>query len=184
MSRAYRIKVKESLKSTISADDEAKCKLDIIQVLPPEQMQQMLEGALAEKGYIQDGKVMKKTLDNGMEVSIDTETGEVTVLVHDCEEVEVEKTKEGYGESRQDDQHLREQVKKELAQEVIAKEKKLQQEITDKLEKELQGLKHELDQVVNRTTAEALKVKAKQLGQIKELTEDVEAGSMTIVVEV
>ena len=34
------------------------------------------------------------------------------------------------------------------------------------------------------TTAEALKQKAAQLGQIKEMTEDPQSGSMTIVLEV
>jgi hypothetical protein len=38
--------------------------------------------------------------------------------------------------------------------------------------------------VVNRVTAEALKRKAASLGQIKEMTEDPQAGSLTIVVEV
>jgi hypothetical protein len=41
-----------------------------------------------------------------------------------------------------------------------------------------------LDQVVNRVTAEALKRKAAQMGRIKEMTEDPQAGSLTIVVEV
>ena len=36
----------------------------------------------------------------------------------------------------------------------------------------------------NKVTADALKVKAAQLGQIKEMTEDPQAGSLTIVVEV
>ena len=33
-------------------------------------------------------------------------------------------------------------------------------------------------------TAEALKIKAAQMGQIKEITEDPQSGSLTIVVEV
>ena len=37
---------------------------------------------------------------------------------------------------------------------------------------------------MNRVTAEALKIKAAPMGQIKEITEDEEAGSLTIVVEV
>ena len=42
----------------------------------------------------------------------------------------------------------------------------------------------QLDQATNRATAKALKQKAAQIGQIKELTEDPESGSLTIVVEV
>ena len=56
--------------------------------------------------------------------------------------------------------------------------------MTDQLEAQLGDLRQELDQAVNRVTAEALKRKAAQLGQIKEITEDPQAGSLTIVVEV
>jgi hypothetical protein len=56
--------------------------------------------------------------------------------------------------------------------------------VTDRLEGQLRDLRQELDQVVNRVTAESLKRKAAQLGQIKEMTEDPQAGSLTIVVEV
>ena len=60
----------------------------------------------------------------------------------------------------------------------------LQKQITDQLEAQLSDLKSELDQAVNRATAEALKQKAAQIGQIKQVTDDIEAGSLTIVVEV
>jgi len=43
----------------------------------------------------------------------------------------------------------------------------MQTKVTDRLEAQLGGLREELDQVVNRVTAEALKRKAAQLGQIK-----------------
>ena len=101
-----------------------------------------------------------------------------------CEEFCEEVVKDGTGHSRQDEKRLKEEAKKGLKDKADKKEKKLQTEATDTLEKELQGIKKEIDQTVNRVTAEALKIKAAQLGQIKELTEDPEQGSMTIVVEV
>jgi hypothetical protein len=67
---------------------------------------------------------------------------------------------------------------------VDARQAKLQKELTDKLEAQLGEVRKELDQVANKVTAEALKVKAKQMGQVKEITEDPESGSLTIVVEV
>ena len=56
--------------------------------------------------------------------------------------------------------------------------------MSSELEAALGDISAELDQVVNRVTAEALKQKAGQLGQIKEITEDAENGSLTIKVEV
>ena len=46
------------------------------------------------------------------------------------------------------------------------------------------AMRKELDQAVNRVTADALKEKAAQIGQIKSLSEDAATGSMTIVLEV
>ena len=51
-------------------------------------------------------------------------------------------------------------------------------------EAQLGDIRAELDRAVNRATAEALKQKAAQIGQIKQITDDEEAGSLTIVVEV
>ncbi len=56
--------------------------------------------------------------------------------------------------------------------------------MTDRLEGRLADLKTELDQAVNRVTAEALKRKAASMGRIKEIADDPESGSLTIVVEV
>ncbi len=60
----------------------------------------------------------------------------------------------------------------------------MQTDVTDRLEGKLCDLRSELDQVANRVTAEALKIKAARLGQIKQMTEDAQSGSLTIVLEV
>jgi hypothetical protein len=52
------------------------------------------------------------------------------------------------------------------------------------LEGHLSDLQKELNEAVNRVTAEALKQKAAQIGQIKEVTEDPQSGSLTIKLEV
>ena len=48
----------------------------------------------------------------------------------------------------------------------------------------MEDVRKDLNDAVNSITREALKRKAAQLGQIKEMTEDPEAGSLTIKVEV
>ncbi len=79
---------------------------------------------------------------------------------------------------------LREELQRDLEKQAAEKETGLQTQVTDRLEAQLGGLRQELDEAVNRVTAEALKRKAAQLGRIKEITEDPQAGSLTIVVEV
>ncbi|MGE3803335.1 MAG: hypothetical protein AB7K24_01535, partial [Gemmataceae bacterium] len=129
-----------------------------------------------------------KRLEGNIKVSVDVESGTVTVEAEACEDVKLEETREGLGYAEQNNkklkEHLRESVRKELERKADEKEQKLQNELTDKLEKQLGDLRGELDQAVNRVTAEALKQKAAQLGQIKELTEDQETGNLTIVLEV
>ncbi|MBX7105891.1 MAG: hypothetical protein K1X57_17540, partial [Gemmataceae bacterium] len=61
---------------------------------------------------------------------------------------------------------------------------RVQTEATERLEKALRDLGPELNQAVNRATAEALKKKAAQLGRVKEIHDDVERGTLTITVEV
>jgi hypothetical protein len=79
---------------------------------------------------------------------------------------------------------LRKELREDLEKKVQQREAELQTQATDQLEAELANLRGELNQAVNKVTAEALKQKAAQIGQIKELTEDPESGTLTIVVEV
>ena len=60
----------------------------------------------------------------------------------------------------------------------------LQGKATQELEEKLCDLQPELSDVVNKVTREALKQKARQLGSVKEVSEDEETGSLTIKIEV
>jgi hypothetical protein len=81
-------------------------------------------------------------------------------------------------------ENLRSELQKDLEKKVDDKTKALQGKVTDKLEGKLSDLQAELDQIVNTVTANALKTKAAQMGQIKQIDEDPQSGSMTIIVEV
>jgi chromosomal replication initiation ATPase DnaA len=72
----------------------------------------------------------------------------------------------------------------DLAKQAEHEQTKVQAEATKRLEGHLADLRKELNGAVNRVTAEALKRKAAQIGQIKEVTEDPQSGSLTIKVEV
>ena len=123
-------------------------------------------------------------------MTVDPSKGEVTVAAEATEDVNIEGQKDGraYDETGQHAQRikaaLREELQRDLEKQASEKETGMQTKVTDRLEAQLGGLRQELDEAVNRVTAEALKRKAAQLGQIKEITEDPQAGSLTIVVEV
>jgi hypothetical protein len=189
MSRSYRISVRECVNRVIKAEDRVSTQLEILEILPPEQMAGLLADELERGGYRREGNLLVKEVD-GVTVSIDAEKAEVTVSSEASEGAKVEGELHGRAyddvgpHAGQVRENLREELKRKLEKNVEDKTGALQSKVTDRLEGQLGDLRRELDQVVNRVTAEALKRKAASLGQIKEMTEDPQSGSLTIVVEV
>jgi nucleotide-binding universal stress UspA family protein len=189
MSRAYRIKVRESLRRTLRAHDRVSTQLELLEILPAEQMAQLLAEELKRRGFEDRRGALLRTA-RGVTVSVDPQSGTVTVDAKGAHEAALEGEKTGrafddFGpDAQQVEKQIREQLLRDLEKQAAKASAELQAEVTDRLERELGELRRELDQAVNRVTAEALKQKAAQLGRIKELTEDPQTGSLTIVVEV
>ena len=189
MSRAYRIKVSESLRKIIRAEDKVCTQLEILHVLPHEQMTELLADELERRGFERKGGQLTREKD-GITVTIDPEEGTVSVGVAGSEQLELEADRvdwtydQGGKHEQQTRERLKEQIKADLEREAGRQEARLQGQLTDRLEAHLEELRQELNEVSNRVTAEALKRKAAQMGRIKEVTEDQQSGSMTIVLEV
>lgn len=189
MSRAYRIRVHESLQRVVRAEDSVQTQLELLEILPCEQMAELLGQELERRGFTRDGQTLSRTQE-GTTTTVDLTTGTLSVQSELAEQVSLEGERTGRGwthsstSPEETKEKLKEQVRKDLENQAKQKEAGLQQQATDRLEAQLGDLRRELDQAINRVTAEALKVKAAQLGAIKEMTEDVEAGSLTIVLEV
>jgi hypothetical protein len=189
MSRAYRISIRECQDRVIRAEDHVSTRLEILEVLPPEQMAGLLTEELKRRGFQLEGELLVRR-QNDVTVTVDPAKGTVKVASEGSHQESIEVQREGraYDDVGPHAREVREHLKKEAAQEIERKVKEqtavLQNQVTDRLEGELGDVRHELDQAVNRVTAEALKIKAAQLGQIKEMTEDPQAGSLTIIVEV
>jgi hypothetical protein len=189
MSRSYRVSVRECQDRTIRAEDHVSTQLEILEVLPPEQMAGLLADELEKRGFERDGERLVRK-QNGVTITVDPARATVTVAAEASEDttVEAERTDRAYDDAgphaKTVRQNLKEQVQKDIERKVGEKTAGLQTKVTDRLEGELSDVRQELDQAINRVTAEALKRKAAQMGQIKEMTEDPQAGSLTIVVEV
>ncbi len=189
MSRAYRISVRETLNRVIRAEDHVSTQLELLEILPPEVMAQLLRAELEKRGFECEGEELVREQD-GVVVSVDPKTGTVTVHAEASHEVELKGERTGWAadEDGTNAKRVRETTRKELQKELEGRagveRERLQSQVTDRLEARLGDIRKELHQAVNRVTAEALKQKAAQLGQIKELTEDPQSGSMTIVLEV
>ena len=189
MSRAYRIRVSESLNRTIRAEDSVSTQLEMLEVLPPEQMAGLLREELKCRGFEECEDQLVRT-DGDLTTTIDPASGTVTVQAESEQKIELQGQREGQG---YDDfgpgeknvrRALAKQLKEDLTKQAEHEQDKLQSTATKRLEGHLVDLQKELNGAVNRVTAEALKQKAAQIGQIKEVTEDPQSGSLTIKVEV
>jgi hypothetical protein len=173
----------------LRAEDHVSTELELLEILPCDQMGALLATELEQRGFRREGERLVRAKD-GIRVEIDPDEGMVTVSAEGSEQVKIEGEKEGRAwddmgpSGRKVKQQLKEELKKHLEKQVAEQTAKLRGQVTDRLEGQLNDLRQELDQAVNRVTAEALKIKAAQIGQIKQLTEDPQSGSLTIVLEV
>ncbi len=190
MSRAYRISVKESERRVLKGSDHVRTSLEMLEVLPKEEMAGLLAEELKSRGFVAEHGVLSRT-DGDTVIRIDPITAELKVCSEIEQEEQIEVSRDGtyYDETPQNQRNqLEATLKADALQELDAKskqrEKHLTQQATEILEKALRNLQGEMDSVVNKVTAKALKQKAAQLGNIKEITEDEATGSLTIVLEV
>ncbi|MBI1830092.1 MAG: hypothetical protein HYR84_01415 [Planctomycetes bacterium] len=189
MSRAYKIKIKESVRRVVRARDQVQTQLELLAILPPERMAELLAAELIARGFQERGGKLVRAAKDGIVIEIDSSTATVTVKLETTKPVAIEAERQMWtdetGKSiRRDEENLRRELQKNLQQRAEEENADLQKQVTDQLERQLDDIRKELDQVVNRVTAEALKEKAAQIGHIKSLTEDAATGSLTIVLEV
>jgi hypothetical protein len=190
MSRAYRITVRESETRTLTGSDEISTRLELLDILPPEATAGLLKGALAERGFEEqpDGTFARQ--DGGLTVTVDPCDGTVTVKSEVSEAVglEVRRDTSGYDDIGPSEKVIRERMKDQLKADIDKKAEqeagKLQEKATAALEQHLDELQPELGRIVNKVTREALKQKARSLGTVTEVSEDAEAGNLTLTIEV
>jgi len=125
--------------------------------------------------------------DEGVVVRVDPKQGTVTVSAASEQDLELTKTREIRAYAENDvvtRERARADIQASLESEVGEHEKALQAKVTEKLEGKLGDLRQELDKISNRVTGEALKRKAASLGEVQEISEDPETGSLTIRVKI
>lgn len=190
MSRAYRITVKESDTRHLKAGDEISTQLEILEILPPEDMATLLKNELKNRGFEEQEDGTMSRQDGDVTVTVDPCSGEVTVKAHSEETINQEARREatGFNDVGPNEGSLRERVREQLKQDLDKKfeqeQTRLQTQATEQLEKHLQEIQPEISQIVNQVTRDALKQKAQQMGTVKEISEDAESGSLTIKLEV
>jgi frataxin-like iron-binding protein CyaY len=188
MSRAYRIAVSETLRRHVKVDDGVQTSVELLPILPADRMCDLLAAELEGLGFERDGQTATRVDEDGTVVTVDLEEG--TVTVRQSAEAELDLSRKGTGsvydqrQTKEAEKKLRERLKGELEKQAEARTEDLRQEVTEKLERKLKDLQQEIDGAVNRASAGALKEKAASMGEIEEISEDSETGSLTIRVRV
>lgn len=186
VSRAYRIKVSETLRRHVRVEDGVQTKLELLGILPSERMAELLEAELVARGFKREGDVLVRVCEeDGVQIQIDPSDGTVTVQLAQEEEIALQRERTAsVVDAETGKARLSASVRASLEREADHRREEIQEQVTKRLEKAFADAQQELDEVVNRVTADALKERAGQLGEIKEIHEDGESGSITIRVKV
>ena len=187
MSRAYRIRVTESLQLDASAEAEALARLELLPILGSTEMCELLEAELTVSGFEVTNGTASRHSSAGL--LIDVNLADLSLKV-ECElnrSLEMQNDCVNLAGDGDDEQSVRKQLKSELQQDAdserAALEKRLKEEARHVLNAAVPELRSEFSQIVNKVTANALKKRAAQLGQIQSVDDDGN-GNVTIVVEV
>lgn len=185
MSRAIQIRVSESVVRTIHVEDGVESPLEMLPILAPERMGDLLASELEAQGFTRDGNKATRTDRDGIEITVDLETATVSVKIGataDLSESINREQRVDIENKASAETRLRDDVMRDLDDRLAARTEDLRRQVTQRLEKKLGDLRSELDGAVGRATVGALKEKASQLGQIESVVED-GAGNVAIKVK-
>lgn len=185
MSYAYRVTVTRSVRETVAGKDESRNRITLTEILPEGRMKDLLVQALEKKGFAKraDGKY-ERTKDGVTEV-FDPATLEVTATAEVTGEIQKEKTTQAVGDARNEQdvaaqrRHAEAEVGSRLEKELAitdaerkAKAEQLAADAKKRLEETEARRVRELNEATLDVYAEALKEKAKTLGEVKEIREN------------
>ena len=183
MSRAYTVQIAESVTRVVHLEDGVQSQLDLLPILTPERMGQLLLQELAERGFALEGdKAVRQDGDIRIEVDgagvISVRIAEERTITGSAKEVRASESRE------EAERQARAAAQKSAEAAAKTAEESARREMTDRLEKNLRDLRGELDGVLNRVTGKALTERAGQLGEIVEVSGDAQTGDLTIRVRV
>lgn len=181
MSRAYRIRVSETQTRVVHVDDGLELQLELLDVLPANRLSELLKVELAAEGFAEQVDGAFESTIEGVLVRVDASTGTVTIRLDSAHDVEKSASAVVDSESGEDGRRM---VRDAIDAQVEAERERLQTELTAALESKLPAIRKVLDKVSTRVVANGLKERAAQLGEIEEISEDPDTGSLTIRVKV
>src|SRR5262245_9089828 len=90
MSRAYRVAVAESLTRVVHLEDGVATCLELLPILDRQRTAEILATELEKRGFRREGATMIRDDGDGIRVSVELETGEVSVKIAGDKKIELE----------------------------------------------------------------------------------------------
>ncbi|MFT4978104.1 MAG: hypothetical protein ACI8S6_004012 [Myxococcota bacterium] len=190
MSQTYRCKLKASVQQTVTLGDSIRHSLALTEILPAEEMKDLLRGVLREHGFDKEDEGDRWIISQGRETTtVDLDQMEVVTTREEEKTLRTDASAHGAGWSTSEAQQSardnlvasKEVARQRLKDEGVA----LQRSVTEAVstaDSEGTELIHTLLQEVY---AESLKRKARQLGDVVEITEGTTAsGEYELIIKV
>ena len=188
MSLSYRVTLQVS--EVVSADDKTVHQLDLRDILPQDEMRDLLRQALLDRGFEQDQDQDSQRLvrreTSGEVVSVDLASLELTAELESASEVRGKVDAWGDAESRAGAQRQAEASAQRQADSMVERGRQdVQRRVTKQLAEGEPARLEEMNHVLQDVYAEALKRKARRMGDVVDQREGTnEHGEYELVIKV
>jgi hypothetical protein len=185
MSYPYRVVVTRSVQESVKGKDSSQNAISLTPILNEGRMKELLTQALEKKGFEKQADGTWSRTKNGVTEVFNPETMTITATSETAGEIKKEKTVEAHGDSggrgnvERDRAHAEAEVGARLEKDLAitdAERKKKQDQLTAEAKKRLDESEKARVQDLNEATldvyAEALKEKARTMGEVKEIREN------------
>ena len=188
MSRAYRIRVSRTLTRTLHVEDGICEELEILDVLSRERMSELLAAALEKRGFVRtspEHAVLELQVEPEISLRVDGASARLEARVAGESRVALERAvSRAVAHPESGRAALERAVDQSLEAEAQREADRVRQGLSARLEDALLTARPLIEQALNEATAEALKIRAGELGEIESIEEDAEGGALVIRVKV
>ena len=184
MSLSYRVTLQVS--EVVNADDKTVHQLDLRPVLDQEDMKALLRQSLKGRGFEEDGEKLVRKEKTGETITVDLESLQLTTELEAASEVRGQVEGWGDAETRDNAKRSAQSRAAEQAESMVEQGRKdTQRKVTRQLAEGEQARLEEMNKVLQDVYSEALKQKARKMGEVVEQHEGTnERGEYELVIKV
>jgi hypothetical protein len=192
MSHTYKVKRKETIRNTVKVNEEWKSLVETLPILPQVEMAKLLSQELSKENDWSKTENIHKKEDGNWSIEYDEDSMLLSIQYDDEKTFEREEMIEvqGYNPGYDDEPLIQKAV--EIAKEKFKNEsvevKEYEQTAKTKLKNEIEPKLNEIEELfqdlVEVVQVEALKTKARNIGEIESISEDKESGEIKIIVKI